>query len=131
MRAFELQNTFGIDSLTLVEWPQPRLGPGQVLVKMRAFSLNYRDLMMVKRQYNPKLRLPFTPLSDGAGEVAEVGEGVTRVKPGDRVAGAFMQKWVAGEPTEAGARSALDGAIPDYSDSPMGRRVRSDRPARA
>src|SRR2546423_315807 len=109
MKAYELQNRFGLDSLAVVERPQPRLGPGQVLVRMRAFSLNYRDLLVVKGQYNPKLRLPFTPLSDGAGEVAEVGEGVTRVKPGERVAGAFMPKWVGGALTEEWARSALGG----------------------
>ena len=112
MKAYELQNRFGIDSLAVVERPQPKPGPGQVLVRMRAFSLNYRDLLVVKGQYNPKLRFPFTPLSDGAGEVAEVGAGVTRVKPGDRVAGAFMPKWVGGELTEAKAKSALGGGAP-------------------
>jgi NADPH:quinone reductase-like Zn-dependent oxidoreductase len=112
MKAYELQNSFGIDSLTLVERPQPRPGPGQVLVRVRACSLNYRDLMMVKGLYNPKLKLPITPLSDGAGEVAEVGEGVTRVKAGDRVAGAFMQRWVGGHLTEEGAKSALGGGGP-------------------
>jgi NADPH:quinone reductase-like Zn-dependent oxidoreductase len=112
MRAYELQDRFGIDSLTVVERPQPRPGPGQVLVRMRAFSLNYRDLMVVKGQYNPKLRFPFTPLSDGAGEVAEVGEGVMRVRPGERVATAFMPKWVGGELTEAKGKSALGGAVP-------------------
>jgi NADPH:quinone reductase-like Zn-dependent oxidoreductase len=112
MKAWELQNSFGIDSLALVERPQPRPGPGQVLVRVRACSLNYRDLMMVKGLYNPKLKLPITPLSDGAGEVAEVGEGVTRVKLGDRVAGAFMQKWVGGELTDEKARSALGGGGP-------------------
>ncbi len=112
MKVYELQNTFGIDSLAVVERPQPRPGPGQVVVRMRAFSLNYRDLMVVKGQYNPKLRLPFTPLSDGAGEVAEVGEGVTRVKAGDRVAGAFIPKWVGGELTEEWSRSALGGGAP-------------------
>src|SRR5262249_41582256 len=97
---------------TVTERPQPRPGPGQVLVKMRAFSLNYRDLLVVKGLYNPKLRLPFTPLSDGAGEVAAVGEGITRVKAGERVAGTFMQQWVDGPLTEHKARSALGGALP-------------------
>jgi NADPH:quinone reductase-like Zn-dependent oxidoreductase len=109
MRAQELQNAFGIDSLTPVGRPEPRPGPREVLIKVRACSLNYRDLMMVKGVYNPKLRLPFVPLSDGAGEVAAVGEGVTRVKVRDRVAGAFMPGWVAGEPTEARAKTALGG----------------------
>ncbi len=109
MKAFEVQNTFGLDSLVMTDRPEPRPGPGQVLLKMRAWSLNFRDLMVVKGLYNPRLRLPMVPLSDGVGEVVELGEGVSRVKKGDRVAGTFMQKWVAGELTEEKARSALGG----------------------
>ncbi len=112
MKAYEQQNAFGIDSLTLADRPEPRPGPGQVLLKMRAWSLNYRDLLVIKGQYNPKIRLPFVPLSDGVGEVAEVGAGVTRVKPGERVAGTFMQDWLAGEPSEAAATSSLGGGGP-------------------
>src|SRR5437773_8499976 len=111
MKVHELRNGFGFDNLTLAERPDPRPGPGQVLVKMRAWSLNYRDLLVVKGAYNPKLRLPFCPLSDGVGVVAAVGDGVQRVKPGERVAGTFMQGWVAGEVTEAKARTALGGAL--------------------
>jgi NADPH:quinone reductase-like Zn-dependent oxidoreductase len=119
MKAVELQNTFGIDSLAVVERPEPRPGPGQVLLKMRAFSLNYRDLLVVKGQYNPKLRLPLVPLSDGVGEVAALGDGVTSVKTGDRVAGLFMQKWQSGGLTDARARSSLggggmDGVLAEY-----------------
>lgn len=111
MKAYEIQGGFGIDALTLVERPDPKPAAGQVLVKMRAWSLNYRDLLMVKGLYNPKLRLPLVPLSDGAGEVVAVGAGVTRVKTGDRVAGIFMQKWIDGEVDEAKAKTALGGAI--------------------
>jgi NADPH:quinone reductase-like Zn-dependent oxidoreductase len=111
MKAYEIPS-FGIDSLKLVDRPEPTPGPGQVLVKMKAWSLNYRDLLVVKGQYNPKLKLPFTPLSDGMGEVAAVGDGVTRLKPGDRVAGAFMQNWIEGPVTDAKAASALGGALP-------------------
>jgi NADPH:quinone reductase-like Zn-dependent oxidoreductase len=112
MRAVELRDSFGIDSLTLVDLPQPRPGPGQVLIQVGACSLNYRDLMMVKGVYNPKLRLPCVPLSDGAGTVAEIGEGVTRVKAGDRVAGIFVQQWLEGKLTEAKARTSLGGGGP-------------------
>ncbi|HJT75867.1 MAG TPA: NAD(P)-dependent alcohol dehydrogenase [Gemmataceae bacterium] len=108
MKVVELAN-FGFEGLTVVERPDPRPGPRQVLLRMRAWSLNYRDLMVVKGQYNPKLRMPAVPLSDGVGEVAAVGEGVTRVQVGDRVAGCFMQKWLCGELTEAKGRSALGG----------------------
>lgn len=111
MKVYELQGNFGIDSLTLTERPEPQPGGGQVLLKMRAWSLNYRDLLVVKGTYHPKLRLPFTPLSDGVGEVVAVGEGVSRVKAGDRVAGIFMQKWIDGQLTEAKAKSSLGGAV--------------------
>src|SRR5256885_17211482 len=109
MKVFEIQNTFGLDSLQLAERPEPRPGARQVLLKMKAWSLNYRDLLVVKGQYNPRLKLPMIPLSDGAGEVAAVGPGVTRVKAGQRVANLFMQKWLAGELTDAIAKSALGG----------------------
>jgi NADPH:quinone reductase-like Zn-dependent oxidoreductase len=109
MKVFLIRDSFGLDSLTVAERPEPRPGFGQVLLRMRAWSLNYRDLLVVKGQYNPKLRLPLVPLSDGVGEVVALGEGVTRVKAGDRVAGLFMQKWLAGELTEAKAKSSLGG----------------------
>src|SRR5438132_2308401 len=109
MKAVELRDKFGLDSLTVTERPEPRPGAGQVLIKMRAWSLNYRDLLVAKGLYNPKLRLPFVPLSDGAGQVAGVGEGVTRVKAGDRVAGIFMQKWLCGDVNEAKAKTSLGG----------------------
>jgi NADPH:quinone reductase-like Zn-dependent oxidoreductase len=112
MKAIELQNGFGIDNLKVVEQPDPQPGHGQVLVRLKAWSLNYRDLMMVKGQYNPRLKFPFVPLSDGAGEVAAVGPGVSRVKVGDRVAGCFLQGWVAGELTEAMGRTGLGGGGP-------------------
>lgn len=110
-KAYEIKDRFGIDALVVSERPQPKPGPGQVLLQMRAWSLNYRDLLVVKGQYNPRLRMPLVPLSDGVGVVAEAGPGVTRVKVGDRVAGAFMQNWLAGELTEAQSRSALGGAV--------------------
>jgi NADPH:quinone reductase-like Zn-dependent oxidoreductase len=113
MKAIELQNSFGIDSLNVVERPEPRPGHGQVLLRMRAWSLNYRDLMIVKGAYNPKLQLPFTPLSDGVGVVAAVGDGVTRLKVGDRVAGCFVQSWLAGEVTQDRARRSLGGGGAD------------------
>ncbi len=112
MKTYELTGGFGIDKLVMAERAQPVPGHGQVLLKMRAWSLNYRDLMMVRGQYNPKLPLPFVTLSDGVGEVVGVGAGVTRVKPGDRVAGAFMQGWIDGGNDDAKSKSALGGAIP-------------------
>jgi NADPH:quinone reductase-like Zn-dependent oxidoreductase len=111
MKVFEIKDSFGIDNLVLAERPQPSPGHGQVMVKVRAVSLNYRDLLVVKGFYNPKRLLPLIPFSDGAGDVVAVGEAVTRVKVGDRVAGIFMQAWLEGELTEAKTKSALGGDI--------------------
>jgi len=109
MKAYEIRDAFGIDALTLSDRPDPAPAPGQVLVKTRAISLNFRDLLVVKGDYNRKLPLPIVPCSDCAGEVAAVGDGVTRVKTGDRVAGIFMQTWIDGDLSESKARSALGG----------------------
>jgi NADPH:quinone reductase-like Zn-dependent oxidoreductase len=110
MKSFEVQE-FGIDQLALVERETPRPGAGQVLVRMRAASLNYRDYMLVKGVYNPKLKRPMVPLSDGFGVVEEIGPGVTRFQKGDRVAACFFQKWVEGPITKEKTASALGGAI--------------------
>jgi NADPH:quinone reductase-like Zn-dependent oxidoreductase len=110
MRAWQI-SAFGIHSLEFVERLTPAPGPGEVLVSVRAISFNFRDLMMVKGLYNPKMQLPRIPCSDGAGEVADVGPGVTAWKPGDRVAGIFMQNWLDGPLTPARARGALGGDI--------------------
>jgi NADPH:quinone reductase-like Zn-dependent oxidoreductase len=117
MRSWQI-SSFGIDSLEFAERPTPAPGPGEVLVGVRAVSLNYRDLMVVKGQYNPKLKLPRIPCSDGAGEVVAVGGGVTAWKPGDRVMAIFMQNWLDGPLTAARTRGALggdiDGVLSDY-----------------
>src|SRR3984957_8010351 len=109
MKAYEIQAGFGFDNLKIVDRPSPTPGPGQLLVNQRAWSLNYRDLLVVSGAYNPRMKLPMVPLSDGAGEVIAVGAGVSRVKVGDRVANLFMQKWLAGELNDAAAKSALGG----------------------
>lgn len=111
MRVFEIQGQFGLDALKMAERPEPRPSAGQVLVRVRAVSLNYRDLLTVKGMYNPRQPLPLIPLSDGAGEVVEVGEGVTRFKTGDRVAGIFAQKWLGGRPTKARLATTLGGPL--------------------
>jgi NADPH:quinone reductase-like Zn-dependent oxidoreductase len=110
MRVWQI-SSFGIDSLEFVERPTPAPEAGEVLIKVRAISFNFRDLLVVKGLYNPKLKLPRIPVSDGAGEVVAVGEGVTAWKPGDRVAGIFMQNWLDGPPTAAKCRRALGGDI--------------------
>ncbi len=108
MKAYEI-NEFGIDNLAIVERDEPQAQAGEVLVKFHAASLNYRDLMMVKGAYNPKLKTPLVPLSDGAGEVVAVGNAVTKWKVGDRVCPIFMQGWTDGAIDFQKARTALGG----------------------
>lgn len=98
MRAVEA-SAFRIDALKLGERPVPRPGRGEILVRLRAASLNYRDLVILKGIYRPDLPLPFVPASDGAGEVAEVGDGVRRFGVGDRVVPVYTQGWIDGLPT--------------------------------
>jgi NADPH:quinone reductase-like Zn-dependent oxidoreductase len=111
VRAIEIRGAFGLDNLAVVERPDPRPGPGQILVRLRAASLNYRDLLTVEGKYNPKQKLPLIPCSDGAGEVLETGEEATRFQPGDRVCTVFAQKWIAGRPTRERVRSTLGGPL--------------------
>jgi len=112
MRALQLIDGLGIDHLKILDLPDPAPGPGEVLVRMRAASLNYRDLLMINGVYGPTTPLPLTPLSDGCGIVQAVGPGVSRVVVGDRVATMFFQSWLSGKPTPAGLRSALGLPIP-------------------
>ncbi len=110
MQAWRIPS-FGIDKLSLDQVPTPQPGPGEVLVEIHAVSLNYRDLMTVKGQYNPRLQPNRIPCSDGAGVVKAIGDGVTRVKTGDRVAGIFMQNWIDGEGMAEKQKGALGGDI--------------------
>jgi NADPH:quinone reductase-like Zn-dependent oxidoreductase len=109
---------FGIEHLQQAELPELQIAPGKVLIKIHAVSLNYRDLMMVKGLYNPRMALPRIPCSDGAGEVVAVGEGVSRVRVGDRVCGIFMQQWLDGpltaEKSEAALGGDVDGMLAEY-----------------
>jgi NADPH:quinone reductase-like Zn-dependent oxidoreductase len=111
MKVYELQSNAGIDALKLVERPEPKPQAGQVLIRVRATSLNYRDLIVAEGTYNPTQKYPLIPMSDGAGEVVAVGEGVTRVKVGDRVAGIFFQDWIYGQLTRQKMKSDLGGGI--------------------
>ena len=118
MRVFELSDGFGLDHLVMADRPLPQPGPGQVRVQITAATLNYRDLLVVEGRYNPKLRLPLIPLSDGAGVVDAVGEGATRFRAGDRVVGVFFQGWLGGEPSAeklaTGLGAHLDGVLCEY-----------------
>ncbi len=97
MKAFVIEEGEGLDRLRPADLPVPEPRRGEAVLRMRAASLNYRDLEIVRGTYHAGLDLPMVPLSDGVGEVTAVGEGVTRIKPGDRVATTFWQGWIAGD----------------------------------
>jgi NADPH:quinone reductase-like Zn-dependent oxidoreductase len=119
VRAYQLPRTTGIDALVQLDVPKPSPGPRQVLVKVNACSLNFRDLAIALGTYRMPTKPGLVPLSDGAGEVVEVGAGVSRVKVGDRVAGCFFQRWIGGPPAADTHVSALgggiDGMLRDYA----------------
>lgn len=112
MKVFQLQDNWSIDNLTLTERPKPEPGPGQVLLQMKAASLNFRDLLVPKRGYGALTgTLPLIPISDGVGEVIAIGEGVRRVVVGDRVCPVMIQSWISGPPTMERISSTLGGPL--------------------
>lgn len=111
MKTWRFTDGFGLENLRVAETPPPRPGPGEAVVRVRACSLNYRDLAVSRGAYGRTVRAPLTPLSDGAGQVIAVGDGVNRVKPGDRVCGIFMQGWIEGQPSDEKSATAMGGAI--------------------
>jgi NADPH:quinone reductase-like Zn-dependent oxidoreductase len=114
MRALQVTEPWGLDQLKVVEAPDPSPGPGEVLVRMRAVSLNYRDLLMVNGIYGRGTSTggAVTPFSDGCGVVEAIGPGVTRFQVGDRVATMFFQGWIEGPPTLQKLSTALGWPIP-------------------
>lgn len=111
MRVVELSGQFGIENLHVVERPVPTPGPGEVAVAVSAVSLNYRDLLMVRGQYNPRQPLPLIPASDGVGAVIAAGEGVERVRVGERVCPLFAEGWLSGPPLPKTTRATRGGPL--------------------
>lgn len=111
MRYYTVEPGKGIDSLQIREADVPQPGRRQVLVRMRAASLNFRDLLISGGAYPVGVPDLVVPLSDGAGEVVAVGADCSRFAAGDRVAGIFMQSWIGGDMEDSDAASALGGAI--------------------
>ena len=111
MKTYEIQKYGGPEGLELVDRPLPEPGDHDVVVQVRAASLNYRDLVVIRGKYDRNPREGRVPLSDGAGEVVSVGSAVTRIKVGDRVAGCFFQGWPSGRFEAAMHRTALGGSI--------------------
>lgn len=119
MKAFQLRKTGGIDALVLrsdLERPEP--GPDEVLIHVRANSLNFRDFMVVHGQYPAAIKPCVIPLSDGVGDVIAVGQKVTAIKVGDRVAGSVFPDWVSGPLTQEifnrSLGGPLDGMLAEY-----------------
>ncbi len=119
MKLFELRDSFGLENLHRAERPTPKPGPGEVLVRIHAASLNFRDQLVVQGKYNPRMRLPRVPLSDGAGEVVSIGPDVPAWKAGDRVVIPFFPAWLDDELTAIKAASALgcdvDGLLREFA----------------
>lgn len=119
MKAWEIVSDGGIDALECNERATPEPGPGEVLVRIRANSINFRDLSTVLDPVARNLPYPRIPNSDGAGEVVAAGPGVTRWKAGDRVAGCFFQNWpsggISGEAMATALGGALDGVLAEES----------------
>ncbi len=116
MKCMELPE-FGPENLRLVERPNPVPKAGEVLVRLHAASLNFRDLIVMAGKY-PTCKVPIIPCSDGAGVVAAIGDGVSRVAVGDAVCPTFYSDWAGGEPSRAALMSALggehDGCLAQY-----------------
>jgi len=111
MKCFELQGPDGFDALKLVDRPVPQIGAREVLVRLKAATLNYRDLLTVKGGYGSRQKFPLVPVSDGAGVVEQVGSGVQQFAAGDRVIGSFFESWLGGEPSGTKMQAALGGSV--------------------
>ncbi len=109
MKAYELHPEEGFDALKLVDRARPSIGPGDVRVRVRAVSLNYRDLMVARGSKKRAKRI--VPVSDGAGEVIEIGSEVKRLAIGDRVTAAFFPTWLDGGFAEEHHANALGGSL--------------------
>ncbi len=110
MKVFQLQDDWSVENLVISERREPQVGPGQIKLRMKAASLNYRDLLVMQRGYGALTgALPLIPISDGVGEVVEAGEGVTRVERGDRVCPMIHPHWICGPPTKKRLGDLLGG----------------------
>ncbi len=112
MRVVQIQDDWSMDNLNMTERPDPLVGAGQVLLRMKAASLNYRDLLVPKRGYGRLTgTLPLIPISDGVGEVIEIGDGVSRVAVGDRACPIMIQSWISGPTTLKRVAGTLGGPL--------------------
>jgi NADPH:quinone reductase-like Zn-dependent oxidoreductase len=110
MRAWQIISDGGVDALQLTDVAMPEPGPGEVRMRVRASSINYRDLTAIEDPVSRNLPFPTTPNSDAAGEISAIGPGVTDVSIGDRVTSCFFADWEAGPCSVAAMNTALGGA---------------------
>ena len=111
MTVWQIEGAYGIEHLKTAEKPVPSPGPGQIVVDMKAASVNQRDLMTVKGTAG-RFALPLIPFSDGAGDVVAIGDDVTRVSCGDRVCTMFFQSWLSGPVSHERRTRDLGGSLP-------------------
>jgi NADPH:quinone reductase-like Zn-dependent oxidoreductase len=111
MKSWQLKKS-GRENLHLVESPTPQPGAGEILVRTKAVSLNYRDKLVIEDKYPLPVSYPLVPGSDLAGEVVAVGSGVSRFKVGNQVVSHFRPKWLRGMPSSEATRETLGGPLP-------------------
>ncbi|NVJ90005.1 MAG: NAD(P)-dependent alcohol dehydrogenase [Methylocystaceae bacterium] len=110
MKAWQITDQFGLNNLNLVDVDPAKLQAGELLLKMKAASLNYRDMVTVSGGYGKTVKTPLTPCSDGVGELVERGDGATRFDVGTRLCPNFFPKWIDGKASPDGMPDALGGA---------------------
>jgi NADPH:quinone reductase-like Zn-dependent oxidoreductase len=123
MRTFQVEDSWSMSNVRLSTRPDPTAGPGQVKIRIKAASLNYRDLLVPSRGYGSRMKpLPLIMLSDGFGLVDSIGEGVKHLKEGDRVCPLFFQTWESGDPDAKRLSLSLgcemDGTMAEYMTLP-------------
>ncbi|RXZ80426.1 NAD(P)-dependent alcohol dehydrogenase [Paenibacillaceae bacterium] len=118
MKAYVIQGGFGLDHIVEVDRPIPAPARGEVLIRMKAVSLNARDIGVIDGFYNSKLNEPLVPVSDGVGEVVALGEQASKFRIGERVSPIFTQSWKSGEATQenwiSSLGSPLQGLLAEY-----------------
>ncbi|MGO4537394.1 zinc-dependent alcohol dehydrogenase family protein [Paenibacillus sp. 2TAB19] len=118
MKTYVLQGGFGLDHVAEVDRPIPTPGRGEVLIRMKAVSLNARDIGVIDGFYNPELKEPLIPVSDGVGEIVALGENAGKFRIGERVSAIFTQSWKSGEATQENwittLGSPLQGLLAEY-----------------
>jgi NADPH:quinone reductase-like Zn-dependent oxidoreductase len=118
MRSYHVDSGAGLGGLTLREEPEPTPGPGQVVVAVHAVSLSFRELLILRGAYVLPIKPDVIPVSDGAGEVVAIGEGVERVRPGDRVTSTLFPRWHDGPYRRENAAQiggSLDGMLTELA----------------